>query len=67
MSMDMNFCFFCDELLHGKCRGVGTRGALCAGQKDMLCKSWDKTCEPFRKLKESSNRRTQHEPPSDAL
>lgn len=31
MSMDMNFCFFCDELLNGKCRGVGTRGALCAG------------------------------------
>lgn len=61
MSMDMNFCFFCDELLNGKCRGVGTRGALCAGEKDMLCKSWDKTCEPFRKLKESLDGRERHE------
>lgn len=50
---DTNFCYHCDEMLQGKCSGIGNRNAFCNGQREIFCKSWEQTCAPFRKLKEA--------------
>lgn len=44
------FCQQCEDLRAGKCSGYGHKKALCETSAEVFCKSWEATCEPFRRL-----------------